>query len=116
MAEKGADPPADEKPAAPSSEQQKKRQKLSVKERFSEYRTKTEKTEASSSNSKGKGKATKGFEKDKNKPLANVKQDPTLYPANLAQLNVAFTTQSFETNVGVLPGNVMKVGQIARDM
>ena len=116
MSEKSSEKPQDKQsPPAADSGTSSKRQKLTVKERFSQHERKNRGTEDETTQKGGeKGKHGKG--KDKGKGKGPEKADQSLFPPGLAQLSVSFSTQSLETHQGVLPGNLMKILQICRDL
>ena len=96
-----------------------KKVKLSTTERFKASKG------PGTKNDPGKGKQdSKGQQKGKGKgkykegkgKMKMEKQDASLFPSTMAQLNVSFSTQSDVTNEGIIPGNMMKYGQIARDV
>ena len=84
------------------------------RERFKQHESEKNKLKG-----KGKGDPKKGDPKGKgkgDKGKKGSKVDSALVPPNLAQLSVAFTTQSVDTHVGVMPGHLLKVVQIGRDL
>jgi hypothetical protein len=103
-----------EEPPDPTPEDPPAKKPRTTAERFKQHES-----EKTKQKGKGKGDPKKGDPKGKgkgDKGKKGSKVDSTLVPPNLAQLSVAFTTQSVDTHVGVMPGHLLKVVQIGRDL